>query len=189
MHELSRDVIIGCWLAFVTYWWINARSVKRTAERQSLAGVLANRCLTLLGGVMLFWKDPPRPLDAHVIPHPAIAEGVGIVFCLVGLVWAVWSRHTLGGNWSSVASLKHGHELVERGPYGVVRHPIYSAILLMCLGTAISSGRLFSILGLVPLFVGFWIKLRQEERLMNQHFPDKYPEYSKRVKALVPFVF
>ena len=85
--------------------------------------------------------------------------------------------------------LKQGHELVDRGPYRFVRHPIYSAILLMGVGTAVAFGRLGCWIGILPLFWGFWLKLRQEEALMTRQFPAEYPAYMKRVKALVPFVF
>jgi protein-S-isoprenylcysteine O-methyltransferase Ste14 len=58
----------------------------------------------------------------------------------------------------------------------------------MCLGTAVAVGKLHSWLGFLLLGIGFWIKLKQEEALMLQHFPEEYPAYCKRVKALVPFV-
>jgi protein-S-isoprenylcysteine O-methyltransferase Ste14 len=75
-----------------------------------------------------------------------------------------------------------------KGLYRIVRHPIYTSILLMCLGSAITAGRLGSWLGLVIVLAGFWIKLRQEEVLMTQHFPVEYPAYKTRVKALIPFI-
>jgi protein-S-isoprenylcysteine O-methyltransferase Ste14 len=78
---------------------------------------------------------------------------------------------------------------VERGPYRFVRHPIYTSHLLMGLGTAIASGLLVAFAGLLLFIIGFWIKLKQEEGLLLRHFPDEYPAYKARVKALVPFVF
>jgi protein-S-isoprenylcysteine O-methyltransferase Ste14 len=59
----------------------------------------------------------------------------------------------------------------------------------MGLGTAIASGLLVAFAGLVFFCIGFWIKLKQEEGLLLRHFPDEYPAYKARVKALVPFVF
>jgi hypothetical protein len=112
-----------------------------------------------------------------------------LVICLLGLALAIWSRIALAGNWSSTVTLKKGHELVERGPYRFMRHPIYSAILLMAAGTAATFDRLACWLGFLLLFLGFWIKLRQEERLMTLHFPAEYPGYKKRVRALVPYLF
>jgi protein-S-isoprenylcysteine O-methyltransferase Ste14 len=105
-----------------------------------------------------------------------------------GLFVAIWSRRILAGNWSSEVTFKQGHELIQTGPYRFVRHPIYTGILLMCLGTVISAGRIHCWLGVVIIFAGFWIKLNQEESLLLRHFPGDYPSYRSRVKALVPFV-
>ena len=69
-----------------------------------------------------------------------------------------------------------------------MRHPIYSAILMMFFATALAVGRSGGFAGLVLCFASFWIKLRQEEALMMRHFPNEYPAYRARVKALVPFV-
>ncbi len=104
------------------------------------------------------------------------------------MLFGIWARRTIGGNWSSVVTLKQDHELVTNGPYRYVRHPIYTAILTMFLGTAVATGQLGGFLGLALCSLSMWIKLRQEEKLMMRHFPQQYPAYRARVKALVPFV-
>jgi protein-S-isoprenylcysteine O-methyltransferase Ste14 len=70
-----------------------------------------------------------------------------------------------------------------------VRHPIYSGLLLMALGTAISSARLRSFLLLGLALAVLVIKAHYEEKLMIRHFPDAYPQYRQRVKALIPWVW
>ncbi len=74
---------------------------------------------------------------------------------------------TLGRNWSSRVTLKVGHELIQRGPYHVVRHPIYTGLLTMVLGSAILLGYIGAFVGMLVFFAGLWIKLRQEEALMR----------------------
>ena len=69
-----------------------------------------------------------------------------------------------------------------------MRHPIYTAHLLLGLGTAVGSARLVGFAGLVSFVVGFWIKLSQEERLLLRAFPDEYRAYKARVKAMIPYV-
>jgi len=98
-------------------------------------------------------------------------------------------RKVLGTEWSRDVELKQGHKLVESGPYRFVRHPIYTGHLLMGLGTAVASGLLVAFVGLASFAAGFWIKLNQEERLLRRGFPDEYPAYKARVKALIPYVF
>jgi protein-S-isoprenylcysteine O-methyltransferase Ste14 len=107
---------------------------------------------------------------------------------VLGLAVAIWSRGTLAGNWSATVTFKQGHELVQTGPYRFVRHPIYTVILLMILGSVIAVGRLQSSFGFLIVCIGFWIKLKQEESLMLLHFPNEYPAYRARVKAPVPFL-
>jgi len=94
----------------------------------------------------------------------------------------------MGRNWSGTVSFKQDHELIEHGPYRFVRHPIYTGMLLMVLGTAVSSGRLSALLALVFFSFGIWKKLRREETLLTKYFPDAYPRYMSHTKALIPFV-
>src|SRR5262249_25044393 len=103
------------------------------------------------------------------------------------LMIAVWARVVLAGNWSARVTLKENHELIRRGPYRVVRHPIYSGLLVMILGTALLAGRMSGFVALLVCFCGFWIKLRQEEALLTRCLPG-YSEYKARTKALVPFI-
>jgi protein-S-isoprenylcysteine O-methyltransferase Ste14 len=185
---MTRWLVIGSWITFYLYWVAHARVAKATAERQSIAATLPYRALTLGGGVLLFLTALPDPMRAPVLPVGPVARCAGAATCLLGLALAIWARRTLGDNWSSIVVVKRDHELIERGPYHHVRHPIYSAILLMSLGTAVCFNRLACFAGLVPLVAGFWIKLRQEEAVMLRQFPEQYPRYKARVSALVPGV-
>jgi len=85
-------------------------------------------------------------------------------------------------------TLKQNHELIQSGPYRLVRHPIYSGLLVMILGTASLVGQVGGFVAFVVCFCGFWIKLRQEEALLTKHLPG-YSEYKAHTKALVPFLF
>jgi protein-S-isoprenylcysteine O-methyltransferase Ste14 len=85
-------------------------------------------------------------------------------------------------------TFKQDHELIESGPYALARHPIYTGLIVMALGTAINYGRAIGFVLLVALCGGLWGKARQEERVMSRHFPDAYPHYKMRVRAIIPFV-
>ncbi|SPE60693.1 Isoprenylcysteine carboxyl methyltransferase (fragment) [Verrucomicrobia bacterium] len=106
----------------------------------------------------------------------------------LGLIVTLWARWTLGGNWSSSVTFKQGHELIRTGPYRLVRHPIYTGLLVMALGTALDFGQFRCWLALPLMTTAFWVKLKQEEKLLLRHFPREYPLYKRQVKALVPFV-
>jgi protein-S-isoprenylcysteine O-methyltransferase Ste14 len=94
----------------------------------------------------------------------------------------------LGGNWSGQTTIKAGHELITNDPYALSRHPIYTGLLTAAVGTAIAEAEVRCILGLILIVLAFTIKMSQEEKLRTQAFPDEYPQYRQRVKALIPGV-
>ena len=184
---LAGLFILACWVLLAVYWNISARSVKSAAEQQSPAARLARMPVWL--GFFLFVVAWVRPFGPVAIRRTVFLDSVAVALCVAGFFVAIWSRKALGAEWSRDVELKQGHKLVESGPYRFMRHPIYTAHLLMGLGTAIASGLLVAFAGLVSFVAGFWIKLSQEERLLLRSFPDQYPAYRARVKALIPYVF
>jgi protein-S-isoprenylcysteine O-methyltransferase Ste14 len=176
--------IIACWIIFIAVWFVAAWRTKRNLERQSAAS-RARYALPLFAGVVLLIA---RPLGARIVPATFATAIAADVLCAFGLLIAVWARLALGGNWSSFVAVKENHELVRRGPYRFVRHPIYSGLLLMLLATALAVGRAGALVGFALCFLSCWIKLRQEEELMLRYFPTEYPAYKAEVNALVPYV-
>lgn len=130
----------------------------------------------------------PYPLDLRVIPAVESVQWMAGILCITGLAFCVLARATLGRNWSGTITLKEGHELIERGPYRLVRHPIYTGLLAMFLATAVAFGHLGGLAAVILAFASFWIKLGEEERLMLQQFPDQYRSYQQRVKCIIPFM-
>jgi protein-S-isoprenylcysteine O-methyltransferase Ste14 len=188
--SLLQNAIVGCWIVFLGFWAITALRTKRTVETRPIGARLSYALPTLLGAWLLFkGTSDPHPLGNRVLPHTAAIAAVGLAIALAGLALAIWARVTLGGNWSGQVTFKEGHELIRHGPYAHVRHPIYSAILLMLLGSAIAIGTLGALLGLALIGVGMWLKMGQEETLMSEHFPAEYAAYRSQVKALVPHLF
>jgi protein-S-isoprenylcysteine O-methyltransferase Ste14 len=185
---LPRICISVCWAIYLLYWFISAIGIKRVAERQPWKNEAHYRFLTMVGVVFLIVQRWPHPLSAQIWDQTLPIVWTGIAVCYLGLIIAIWARWTLGGNWSANVTFKKDHELIERGPYHYVRHPIYTALILMCMGTAICKNTLAGWLGTVTLTISFWIKLQLEEAVMRTHFPSEYPSYEKRVKRLIPFV-
>jgi protein-S-isoprenylcysteine O-methyltransferase Ste14 len=179
--------VAGCWGVAVVFWLLSAFSVKRIKERQPLPHRLLYLALVAGAAVLLNGSARLIPWNRTFLPHTLATGVVADVLALVGLFIAVWARATLGGNWSARVTLKENHELIQRGPYRVVRHPIYSGLLLMIVGTVLLAGQVGGLVALVICFGGFWVKLRQEEALLTKHLPG-YAEYMRRTKALVPFI-
>jgi len=190
MEYLSEKFIILCWAIFLIYFVAAAFTVKRTVERQN--GWLRVLMLAVLIVVIILLKRGTAlsGYAGEVLWRQTLAVGIiADLITLFGLITMLWARIVLGGNWSASVTFKENHELIERGPYAFVRHPIYSGLLLMGIGTAIMSGRVGGFIVFIIFFLGLWLKSYQEERLLTKHFPDAYPNYKARVKALIPYVF
>jgi protein-S-isoprenylcysteine O-methyltransferase Ste14 len=189
MSPLAKNVISICWGIFFVVWVLAAIFAKRTIYREP--GLERFRYLipVVLGWFLLFRGTRLRPpFNVRVIPQTDAVLVVAAILCVCGLGLCLWARAILGRNWSGTVTLKENHELIVRGPYRLVRHPIYSGLLIMMLGTAIELGHLAGILGLVLVFVSFWIKSSAEEELMLKQFPNDYPAYRACVKRIIPFL-
>ena len=186
---LLLNIISGCWLVFVATWVIGALSTKRTVYREMHAQRLRYWVwLVIACFLLLYGRRLPYPLNLRIVPAMAPTACAAAVLCIIGLAFAFWARVTLGRNWSGVVTLKEGHELVERGPYRFVRHPIYTGILTMFFATALALGHVAGFAATLLTFASFWIKLCGEEQLMLQQFPHRYAAYRRRVKRIIPFV-
>ena len=86
-------------------------------------------------------------------------------------------------------TVKEDHELVQCGPYRLVRHPIYSGFLLAFAGSAITFGQLRDFLAVVLALFGWKMKFLGEEAFMEGRFGTQYAEYRRRVRSLIPFVW
>jgi protein-S-isoprenylcysteine O-methyltransferase Ste14 len=188
-YSAAINTVWACWLIFLAFWLLAAISTKRSVYRESRSQRLRYSILLIAGYFLLIGGHRlPYPLSAGVISRLQIIAWAGVILCVTGLSFCIWARATLGRNWSGTITLKEGHELIERGPYRLVRHPIYTGLIAMFLGTVIVLGHAAGIAGLVLAFLSFWIKLREEERIMLKQFPDQYAAYQQRVKRIIPFV-
>lgn len=181
---ISSGLIYALWLLLVLYLTISAIGAKRDTQGHLLQsfGIL----FALIAAFALPHLEIFRFVNFAPV-SPALGR-VGVILTAAGMAIFVWARQTLGRNWSQTVSAKEGHELITSGPYRYVRHPMYSSGLIACIGSAIVVGGAFVFLFvfLTPLFV--W-RVGAEDRLMAQQFPNEYPAYKRRTKALIPFVW
>jgi protein-S-isoprenylcysteine O-methyltransferase Ste14 len=121
----------------------------------------------------------------------ALVEAAVVLVLILGAVWLFHaSSRTMGKNWSLVARTREDHQLVQTGPFAVVRHPIYVAIFLFMLALAMSYGHTRNLLVAVPVYVvATLLRVRYEETLLREQFGPAYDAYAARVKRFVPGVF
>jgi protein-S-isoprenylcysteine O-methyltransferase len=189
MSPFIKNIFGACWGIFFVVWILASISTKRTVYHENAARRLRYLIPIAIGWYLLFrGRRLPYPLNVQVIPQTDAILVVASILCICGLGVCLWARAVLGRNWSGTITLKENHELIVRGPYRFVRHPIYTGLLAMMIATAIAQGPLAGIIGVVLVSVSFWIKLSDEEEVMMKQFPEDYAAYRKRVKRIIPFV-
>jgi protein-S-isoprenylcysteine O-methyltransferase Ste14 len=122
-----------------------------------------------------------------------LAWHVGVALAGVAAAWLgvglhLWARRTLGRAWSPIVAPSHDARLVEDGPYRLVRHPLYAAILLLGAGTALAHCSRATLAAAFGLAAGVALKRRAEDRALAERFGARWTAYATRVPALVPRV-
>lgn len=174
----------GLWGALMLYVTLTSIGVKRDTHTH-----LGQSFLLMFALVAAFVLPHLPPFGfVNFAPVNPLVTTIGLALTLAGMALFVAGRQSLGRNWSQTVSAKQDHELVESGPYRFVRHPMYSGGIIATLGSVLVAGGafVFLLVFLVPLFL--W-RVVAEDRLMAQQFPTEYPGYTRRTKALVPFLW
>jgi protein-S-isoprenylcysteine O-methyltransferase Ste14 len=183
-YPLALNIISDCWILFAIIWLIAAIWTRRSIYKESRWQRLGYVIPILVGGYLAFkGQRLSDPLNLRVIPHVDALAWMGVVLCTAGLAFCIWARFTLGRNWSGVVTFKGGHELdytrtIRAGaPSDLHRAPDHVRRNRDLLGHEAG------IIAMPLVFVSIWIKLRREEKLMLQKFPDQYAAYQHRVKT------
>jgi len=133
-----------------------------------------------LGGAV--WSR--HPVRLLVAPHP-LAGGAVMTGAILLLAWAL----LVFRSWRFLARIEKGHELCTRGPFGIVRHPIYLALLLLAVGTFVWVPTVIVLVGVVLVAITGDVRARAEERLLGEVFGDEYRAYQRRVARTVPGLY
>lgn len=171
-------IIYAAWAVIGFVWFAGALGNKRTARDESAGSLALHVSLTALGFVLLF--------DQEAGSTPPVFAATGLALTIAGLAFSIWARVILGRNWSATVTLKENHELVRRGPYRFVRHPIYTGALAAMLGTAIVFGGWPGFAGFGIALFAWKLKSLTEERFLVEEFGESYVRYRREVKALIP---
>ena len=188
MSLVYRFLFPAMWLSWAAYWWLASRGAKPAERREPLGSRLLH-VLPLLLAFWLLWakRVPGTFLNERLFPWAPWEFWVAAFVTAAGILFTVWARVHLGGNWSGIVTIKHDHELIANGPYAIVRHPIYTGLLVAFIGSAMARGEWRGVLAVLIAWWALWRKLRLEERWMAERFGQQYEAYCRRVPALVPF--
>jgi protein-S-isoprenylcysteine O-methyltransferase Ste14 len=144
----------------------------------------------MVGVILLFGGYPSHSHSQQVLWQTS--DGLGwamVALAVTGFLFAWWARVALGKLWSGHVTRKEDHHVVDRGPYAVVRHPIYTGIILASFATAVARGTALAFAGALIMTVSWYIKARLEENFLREQLgADNYDAYARRVPMLIPFV-
>ena len=191
MIRILGNSLMWVWGAFGILWLTAAFTSKRSVRIQSSGSRLFQGGLMILGIMLMtnfrHWVMSGW-LTIHLMPVTLPVFAGGFLLTVAGLLFCIWARVVLGRNWSGTVTIKENHELIVRGPYQIVRHPIYTGLLFALIGTAFVDGYVRSFVGVLVIGFGLWLKSQTEEQFMVQQFGAQYIDYRQHVRALVPFL-
>lgn len=180
-------VTLVLWLAWWASWLVAAFWRERAAKQPPHRSQIVYRLLVIAGAALLFNHLVPqidRPLWQWA---PPIAWAL-VAISGAGFAFTWWARIHLGKLWSSNVGRKADHHIVDTGPYGIVRHPIYTGIIIASAATAALRVTAGAWMGVALMTLGWYVKARLEERFLREQLgPENYDAYSRRVPMLIPF--
>ena len=164
------------------------RSRSRTGTKQdrSTLGVLWLVIMVSVAAGIYVAKYWP----ATALPHHRSFAFAGVMLFVPGLLLRWWAIITLGRFFTVDVTIEPDHELVERGPFRMVRHPSYTGVLLGFVGLALTLGNWAALLViLVPIGAAFVHRMNVEENALSRALGRRYSDYMRRTKRLVPFIY
>ncbi len=175
------------WFAWCILWLLMAAWSKPSKRREFPWQRLEHVIPMAIGFLLIYnhnfaWKF----LGDRIVPQNDVVTVGGLLLTLGGLVFAVWARIALGANWSGTVTIKSGHNLIRRGPYKWIRHPIYTGILLSFVGTVLLQGEVRSFLGFLLVLLALYRKAKREERFLSEEFGQGFTEHARHTGMFLP---
>jgi protein-S-isoprenylcysteine O-methyltransferase Ste14 len=183
-HSSLLAIVSAVWVAsgLVVMVLKHARGSASRRDRGSLALLWGGITIAVFAGSMVKRYPPTRIGDTSF--------WVGLAIMVIGIIIRAIAIATLWRYFTVDVSIREGHELVDRGLYGVIRHPAYTGSLLSFLGLGFAFGNWLSV-GIIAVatIAGFSYRICVEESALIEHFGDRYRDYMQRTKRLIPGIY
>ena len=163
-----------------------SRDKTRKADQRSIIAIFVQALAFALAWTIVRKPFTPfLPIDWRA---QYFVAAIIVLLVLASLVLVTAAVRTLGKQWSLQARVLEHHELIRRGPYRIVRHPIYTGMFGMLIASSLVDGHwLGLIIASVVYYLGTMIRIRSEEKLLREQFGSQYDEYAREVPAFIPF--
>jgi protein-S-isoprenylcysteine O-methyltransferase Ste14 len=177
------------WIAWIISWIVAALWSARIEKRVMTWETWLYGAFIVLGAILLS-HSTRRLLSETPLWHVGFDGAYALAgITLAGILFAWWARFHLGRLWSGAITRKADHRVIDTGPYALVRHPIYTGLILAIFATAAAQATVTGCLGAALIAFGLWIKARIEERFLTAELgAEAYGAYRRRVPMLVPFL-
>ena len=176
-----------CWAAWAILWAAMAFFSKSNKRRESPGQRLRHVIPAMLGFLLLFREGVGSPWFTRAIfPDDPVLMLVCVALTMLGLLFSVWARLALGSNWSGTVTIKANHQLIRRGPYRFIRHPIYTGMLTALLTTAITQRLVSGVVGFAVVYFALYRKALREESFLSQEFGDAFAEHQRHTGMFLP---
>jgi protein-S-isoprenylcysteine O-methyltransferase Ste14 len=182
---VPQIIVAASWLGVFAGWvgqWRRAQQTRQTESGRRVNKASRAGMAVELGSFAALLASPRAPVPAGAAWCGA---GLSVGAALLGFT----AGQHLGRQMRVQAVVTDEHRLIRTGPYAVVRHPIYAALLPFLVGTALAGGRIRGLAVALPMyFLGTEIRVRAEDKLLAERFGAEFEEYRKEVAAYLPGV-
>jgi protein-S-isoprenylcysteine O-methyltransferase Ste14 len=182
-----QQTVYTIWIGWLVSWTVARLWSNRTEKRDTIGAELLFRVFLYAGLILLFVSPSGRFAQTE---RWRFDDAVGWLLAAItaaGLLFTWWARIHLGPLWSDLVVRKTGHRVIDTGPYRLVRHPIYSGLILAVLATAALQASSTALVGTVMVTLAFFVKARREERFLRIELGrEAYDEYARKTPMLVP---
>ena len=177
-------------LAWIVSWMLAARWSSPASARPGFGREWKHHFVTMIGIVLLFAVSAPTEWYGRRLWPVSDVLGWALVgVAIAGFAFTWWARLHLGRLWSATVQRKADHRVVDTGPYAIVRHPIYTGVIVAMAAVTAQRATVFALAGMTIMTAGWWIKARLEERFLREQLGlAAYDAYATRVPMLVPFI-
>jgi protein-S-isoprenylcysteine O-methyltransferase Ste14 len=173
-------IALGIWLIMAIYWVLKSKKNGILNEVIGLIKIIGS-------GLVVFL---PAILNIKFLTYIPVfpIQIIGLLIVVFGFIICILAREYLSINWSGKIMLQERHALIQNGPYKIIRHPIYSGLLVMMLGSSIIIGNLIDFIWVFFCLFGLFRKAKQEEKLLSGEFGESFEQYKNKTKMLIPYI-